>query len=722
MSGQQGNFMRQLAQHTIVWLTMLCASSAFALPESIHLNGHDYTLVVQENTRLNSKLRGERGGLHYTGHLPEVSGSWVRLSQIDGGWSGLASLAGDTYTVSGGALRAESSFNSDAGESTAEKSSQSVLASPVTDMPHKQCATKVPHASHGVFSSNTPVSAHSVFAEPVKLRADFSELCATLVDGVCMLAEVEFVFDQQFQSQLSDPQATATAIVNMVEGYYAEAFDIVFDVITMEFLSTEVFTSSTDADVLLGGTDAMHPVEDPQSIRALSSNNQLAFEQNRSALLHLVTGRNFDGGTAGIAFTDVLCNANGFASGTSQLLGVGSNPAAVTALIAAHEIGHNFGANHDGIENSCANGFLMEPSLSPSTSGFSSCSFDEVESAINALGSLTQCFNFPVDTAIAEAAENPDSAEMGSEFTSSFAVSADVASQAIAQLLVQGSIAEGEGSFVSATLDGVACMVPGATYSCSLSNPGASASLQVTAVGNTQNVSYSHIVSVDGSSDLSETDTGNNEVTQTLSFEAGETPTPAPNPTPTPTPTEPTPTQNPQPSSASAGGGGGSISIPCLLLILVLAARRGLFAIGMVALLAGCASSTGYSGVSDKVLPALPKQYSVVQQRYCYCTRDTVRPIKIWVTDGEIQRARYDDDGSTVPEHVQQHLKSIEQWQSDIDSWRHHHPHRLEVAYYGDSPLLKEIDFDPSNIKSDDEFRVEFRDYREGQMPLVSAE
>ncbi|MEM8500706.1 MAG: M12 family metallo-peptidase [Pseudomonadota bacterium] len=707
--------MRHRVQHILIGLMVLLAPSLQALPASLHLNGHEYSLVLEQNSRLHSKLRGDSGGQHYTGHLPAVAGSWIRLSQIEGSWSGLASMAGETYTISGDALRAKAQVSA---ETIAHASRNSVLASPVADMPHKACATKRPHAAHGVFDEATPVSSHSVFAEPVKLQADFSELCANLVDGVCMLAEIEFVFDQQFQSQLSDPQATATAIVNMVEGYYEEAFDIVFDVITMEFLSSEVFTTSTDADVLLGGTDAMHPVEDPLSIRAQSSNNQLAFEQSRTALLHLITGRNFDGGTAGIAFTDVLCNGNGFASGTSQLLGLGSNPASVTALIAAHEIGHNFGANHDGVDNSCANGFLMEPSLSPSTSGFSTCSFTEVESSIDALSSLGQCFNFPVDTAIAANAGNIASADMGSQFASNFTLTAEVAFQSIPQLLVQGSIAAGQGNFVSATLNGAACMVAGSTYSCVLSSPGATADLQVSAVGNAENVSFQHTVSFDGSSDLSETDLSNNTVTQAVTFAAGEPvpepePEPEPTPEPAPEPTQPGPIQNQQqPVASDGGGGGGSVGFMHLLVLLILALRRNAFALGSVTLLSACQASTLHSAANENALSTLPAHYSVVQQKYCYCTPETVRPIKIWVSNGEISRAVYDDDGAAVPQQVSQHLKPMEQWLRDIDLWKSRVPHRLEWVFYEDTELLKKIDFDPSEMKSDDELRVEFRDYQ----------
>ena len=100
-----------------------------------------------------------------------------------------------------------------------------------------------------------------------------------------------------------------------------------------------------------------------------------------TGLTHLFTGRNFDGDTAGVAYTLSLCSPRYAASLTQA-----HNSAALDTLITAHEIGHVFGAPHDGTEQ-CAstpqNQYIMTPMLSTSVTSFSQCSLDEIDKVID---------------------------------------------------------------------------------------------------------------------------------------------------------------------------------------------------------------------------------------------------------------------------------------------------------------------------------------------------
>ena len=95
--------------------------------------------------------------------------------------------------------------------------------------------------------------------------------------------------------------------------------------------------------------------------------------QRSYGLTHLYTGRDLQGTTAGIAYLDVLCHPSAGA-GLSEI----SNSPTIDALVAAHEIGHNFGADHDGDPTgSCPSEplvYIMAPSVSPANNTFSACS------------------------------------------------------------------------------------------------------------------------------------------------------------------------------------------------------------------------------------------------------------------------------------------------------------------------------------------------------------
>ena len=84
-------------------------------------------------------------------------------------------------------------------------------------------------------------------------------------------------------------------------------------------------------------------------------------ELNSQGVTHLFTDRNLDGSTIGIAYLDSLCDVHN-AVGLTE-----SRNAWLDSLVSAHEMGHNFGADHDGdSQGTCPNapssGFLMAPS------------------------------------------------------------------------------------------------------------------------------------------------------------------------------------------------------------------------------------------------------------------------------------------------------------------------------------------------------------------------
>src|SRR4051812_21046119 len=78
-----------------------------------------------------------------------------------------------------------------------------------------------------------------------------------------------------------------------------------------------------------------------------------------TGLTHLMTGRAMDGNIVGIAYLGAICQ------GASSVSLSQSTPSTIVgALIAAHELGHNFNAAHDGVPGACsttAQTYLMAP-------------------------------------------------------------------------------------------------------------------------------------------------------------------------------------------------------------------------------------------------------------------------------------------------------------------------------------------------------------------------
>ncbi len=153
--------------------------------------------------------------------------------------------------------------------------------------------------------------------------------------------------------------AAITARFNNIDGYYSEQVGVQINL-----------QSITTFD------DASDPFDDTLSTSSLLDQvSEYRFQtpaQNSLGLTHLYTGRDFDTTTVGIAWLGTLCDSY-FGAGVSE----GTAGLTTDSLIAAHEIGHNFGADHDGDPaRSCPDEpeiYIMAPAVTGNEE-FSACS------------------------------------------------------------------------------------------------------------------------------------------------------------------------------------------------------------------------------------------------------------------------------------------------------------------------------------------------------------
>ena len=178
--------------------------------------------------------------------------------------------------------------------------------------------------------------------------------------------EVSAVGDAAFRARFPSDAAARDAVLtrlNIVDGIFSAQVGIAINVASVNIADavSDQLDASTDPPILLDSLGRLR-----QQTPALNSDG----------LTHLFTGRDLDGNSVGIGYDGVPCNARYSAS-----LAEAHDDAGVDGLISAHEIGHVFGAPHDG-DGACASTsatqFIMAPVLNPRATAFSQCSLDQM--------------------------------------------------------------------------------------------------------------------------------------------------------------------------------------------------------------------------------------------------------------------------------------------------------------------------------------------------------
>jgi hypothetical protein len=493
--------------------------------------GRRFDLLLERNPRI---MRAVPPGMDsiepLQGTVEGASGSWVRLTGGRSGWRGVFFDGSDLFAIEPAADIADATV-------------QPLAASGSTPVIYRLSDALLPVGA-GFCEVVTPDGAVTTPDGKVTAAAVFKALAAQLSTGeLATLKQVRvgIVADQEFAHAFSGavtPEEAIVARMNIVDGIFSTQVGVKIELAppTIFRQNPEPFTRSKASDLLTEVRDYRRAT--PQ---------QLAL-----GLTHLMTGRTLDGATVGIAYIGTVCDGEDAAS-----LSEATRSTTTAALIAAHEIGHNFNAPHDGEAGSaCASTpqtFLMAPHLNGSDH-FSACSLQQMQPVVRNASCLSAYT--PPDAAIVVAA-GALQASVNTPFTASFSVhaSGDDASQDVAATATLPA----DLSLQSADTAGATCTSGAGTVSCALGTlmPGETRQIDLNMVGATAGTSTVNLSLASSNDSVASNNSG------TITVTVAATPSP------------------PSGGSAIAGGatsgasgGGGRLDFAFLALLLALLARQ----------------------------------------------------------------------------------------------------------------------------------------------------
>ena len=281
--------------------------------------GEQFRLILQDNERLLERLPnasrraiGAGGNRFLSGRLEGKPGSWVRMNWIGGQFDG-AFFDGDTLYL----MDTPRGFATPGGRAV---DASGTMLMRFSDL---QLDGLFDHGGVDAGQASRPIQNYKDYV------ADLREYVE--VAGLSLLAmPVTIVTDTFWEDEFGvDAEAKAIGRLNSVDGIFSSQLGVGIVLWHYEQLDDNGPLTSTESGELL--SDQFLPFMNT------GAGSDIPFK----GLAHLFTGRDLDGNTVGRAYLNVLCNTV-FGLGINQNLSNNTT----SFLVFAHELGHNFSANH----------------------------------------------------------------------------------------------------------------------------------------------------------------------------------------------------------------------------------------------------------------------------------------------------------------------------------------------------------------------------------------
>jgi len=399
--------------------------------------GRRFSLTLADNERVLQKLPAQRklqlqSYRLLRGEIEGQPGSWVRLMESPAGTEGAIWDGHDLYAVT--TYERAAPFLSNPLDVAPDQVVIYRLADAVDLLPRDFCGLG---DTSPALRKQTALDQYRTLVAQLKDEAEAR---------ITRQIDIALIADSAFAAYEGDPTAAMLARFNIVEGIFSEQVGLLV-------MATDLRVMPADGDPFTStqGTTLLEQLGRYRSADATIRSRGLA---------HLMTGKNLDGTTAGIAYVGTACDAERGVSLSERSYGT-----TISALIMAHELGHNFGAPHDGEAGACSavtGGFIMAPSVTGFVT-FSQCSVDVMRASIESASCVTAP-NY-ADVAVSPGVTSLNG-EGGVPFTLPFTVRS-TGTNAADDVSISVTLPDNAGLTIEAmSAEGGSCAVIGSVASC----------------------------------------------------------------------------------------------------------------------------------------------------------------------------------------------------------------------------------------------------------------